>query len=236
MDDRQHLQHHAPGEQEADESHLPAQYSRSTVGQGAIGYPTRVNFPLVARFKILAIASQISLTDARGDLLYYVKQKAFKLKEAVTVYADEGQTRPLFTIQADRILDISARYRIEAAGGHEIATLQRHGMRSFWRTHYDIEIAGRAAYSIREENPWTKVLDGLFSSIPILGIFAGYLFHPSYLVTSAPDQRTLLRAVKKAALFEGRFELEQAGSASEFELETAVICVLMMLLLERARG
>ena len=195
-----------------------------------------MNFPLNARFKILAIASQISVTDARGDLLYYVKQKAFKLKEAVTVFADEGQTRPLFKIQADRILDVRARYRIEDAGGSEIATLQRHGLRSFWRSHYDIEIGGRPAYTIREENPWMKVLDGIFGSIPILGMFAGYLFHPSYLVTSASDGRTLVRAVKKPALFEGRFELDRSGSASDFELETAVVSVLMMLLLERARG
>lgn len=195
-----------------------------------------MNFPLNARFKLLAIASQISVTDARGDLLYYVKQKAFKLKEAVTVFGDEGQTRPLFKIQADRILDVRARYRIEDSGGSEIATLQRHGMRSLWRSHYDIEIGGRPAYTIREENPWMKVLDGLFGSIPILGIFAGYLFHPSYLVSSTSDERTLLRAVKRPAFFEGRFELEQAGSASDFELETAVISVLMMLLVERARG
>ena len=76
-----------------------------------------MDFPLEARFKLLAIASQISVTDAHDALLYYAKQKAFKLKEAVTVYADEEQTRPLYRIAADRVLDISARYRIEDAGG-----------------------------------------------------------------------------------------------------------------------
>ena len=47
-----------------------------------------MNFPLDLRFKLLAIASQIAVTDAQGQLVYYAKQRAFKLKEAVTVFAD----------------------------------------------------------------------------------------------------------------------------------------------------
>jgi hypothetical protein len=195
-----------------------------------------MNFPLLARFKLLALASQISVTDARGTLMYYARQRAFKLKEAVTVFGDEAQTRPLYRIEADRILDISARYRIEDAGGAELGVLQRHGMKSMWRTHYDIEVAGRAALSIREENPWTKVLDGLFGSIPILGIFAGYLFHPAYLVAPSPDGPPVLRVVKKPALLEGRFEIERVGPLDDRTADLAVVSVLMMLLLERARG
>ncbi|HJR60936.1 MAG TPA: hypothetical protein VJ813_16110 [Vicinamibacterales bacterium] len=195
-----------------------------------------MNFPLTARFKVLAIASQISVTDSRDTLIYYVRQKAFKLKEAVTVFADEAQTRPIFKIEADRILDVSARYRIEDAGGAETGVLQRHGMRSFWRTHYEIERGGQSALVIREENPWTKVLDGLFGSIPILGIFSGYLFHPAYVVSAAPEGSPLLRIVKKPALFEGRFEIERVGPLDDAAASLALVSVLMMLLLERARG
>jgi hypothetical protein len=195
-----------------------------------------MNFPLDARFKLLAIASQISVTDAGGTLLYYARQKAFKLREAVTVFGDEAQSRPLFKIQADRIMDISARYRIEDAGGAELGALQRHGMRSFWRTHYDVEQGGRPAYTIREENPWTKVLDGLFGSIPVLGLLAGYLFHPAYLVSQAPDGPTILRVVKQPALLEGRFRMEHLGPADDRAVDVLVVSVLMMLLLERDRG
>ena len=47
-----------------------------------------MNYPLDLSFKILAIAPQISVSDANGALVLYVKQKAFKLKEDVTIYAD----------------------------------------------------------------------------------------------------------------------------------------------------
>jgi uncharacterized protein YxjI len=52
----------------------------------------------------MALAPQLSVTDASGQQVLYVKQKLFKLKEAVNVFADAAQTRQLYTINADRIL------------------------------------------------------------------------------------------------------------------------------------
>jgi hypothetical protein len=195
-----------------------------------------MNLPLDLRFKLLAIAQQMSVTDAQGQLVYYVKQKAFKLKEAVTVFADESQTRPLYTITADRVLDISARYRITDPGGVEVGVLERRGMRSLWRAHYSIFQAERQVFTIREESVWVRVLDGIFGDIPILGLLAGYLFHPAYLVSRGEGQQTLLRAVKRPAFFEGRFQIEAITALENAETQLAVLGILMMLLLERARG
>ena len=199
-------------------------------------YTSGMNFPLDLRFKILAIASQIAVTDAQGAMVFYVKQKAFKLKEKVTVFADEAQNRALYRIGADRVLDISARYRIEDEGGAEVGVIQRHGMRSFWRAHYEIEQGGRRAFVIREENPWIKVLDSILGNIPILSIFTGYFFHPAYLVSRAEGEPALLRVVKRPALLEGRYRIDAEPPAQNQTLDVAVLGVLMMLLLERARG
>jgi hypothetical protein len=195
-----------------------------------------MNFPLDLRFKLLAISSQIAVTDAQGQMLYYAKQKAFKLKEAVTVFADEGQTRPLFTIAADRVLDISARYRIQDQGGAELGVLQRRGMQSIWKAHYEIHQGGQQTFLIREESAWVKVLDGILGGIPILSLFTGYLFHPAYLVSRGEGQPALLRVVKQPALLEGRFRIDEVAPSGGAPLEVALIGVLMMLLLERTRG
>jgi hypothetical protein len=194
-----------------------------------------MEFPLDLRFKILAIASQISVKDASGRILYYVRQKAFKLKEAVTVFADAEQTRVLYKIAADRIIDLSPRYRIEDPGGVEVGALKRQGMRSLWRAHYQIEEAGRPAFVIREENPWTKVLDAILGGIPILGIFAGYFCHPAYLVSRGEGAMPILRIVKRPSFLEGKFQIEAPSGGTD--LPTVVMpAVLMMLLLERMRG
>lgn len=51
-------------------------------------------------------------------------------------------------------------------------------------------------FSVNEENPLIKVFDGLFDDIPILGMFTGYFFNPTYLVTR-PDGTAIARLSKK---------------------------------------
>jgi hypothetical protein len=194
-----------------------------------------MTFPLTARFKLLAIAGQISVRDQTGSLLYYARQRAFKLREAVTVYADEAQTRPVFSLSADRVLDISARYTISRVGGAEAGVLQREGMKSMWRTSYTVDAGAHGTFTIREENPWVKMADGLFGGLPIVGALSGYFFHPKFVIASAGGA-PVLRVEKKPALFEGRFEIHRVGAADSGALDVLVISALMMLLLERQRG
>ncbi|HEU0052410.1 MAG TPA: hypothetical protein VFQ39_04500 [Longimicrobium sp.] len=196
-----------------------------------------MNFPLELRFKILAIAQQISVTDATGRLVMYVKQKAFKLKEAVTVFADQEQTKPLYTIGADRVLDISATYFIRDAATNEVlGSVKRHGMKSFWRAHYEISRGGGPILVIREENPWVKVADAVLGEIPILGVFTGYFFHPAYRVSPGENAPPVMRIVKHRAFLEGRFEVQKLAELNEGDERVAVLSILMMTLLERARG
>lgn len=195
-----------------------------------------MDFPLQLRFKIMAISPQISVTDASGRLLMYVKQKAFKLKEAVTVFADEAQTRPLYRIQADRVIDISAKYAITDETGQQVGALQRKGMRSLWRAHYEVVRGGGTVLTIREANPWVKVVDALVGELPVIGIFTGYILHPAYLISRADTGEVVMKATKQAAFLEGKYNIERVGDLRPEDETLAVLNVLMMLLLERRRG
>jgi len=196
-------------------------------------FPLR--YPLTMSFKIVALAPQFSIRDASGDLIAYVKQKLFKLKEGVTVYADERQTQAMYTLKADRILDFSARYHFADQHGAGLGSVKRHGMRSLWKVHYDIMEGDTTVMSIREENAWVKVADALISQIPLLGMFSGYVFHPAYLVSRA-DGAVVMRMEKQPAFFEGKFSVEKQASLSEAEEQGLLLSLIMMLLLERARG
>jgi len=195
-----------------------------------------MNFPIDLRFKLVAIAQQISVTDAAGRVILYVRQKAFRLKEAVSVYADSAETRPLYQIKADRVFDISTQYQIDDAQGARLGAVRRRGMRSLWRAHYEITRRDQPFLIVREENPWVKVLDGLLDSIPVVGMFTGYVLHPSYIVTRVDNDAAALRATKQPALFEGRYRIERMDPLDEDAEQLAVLSLLMMLLLERQRG
>jgi hypothetical protein len=194
-----------------------------------------MNYPLQISFKILAIAQQLSITDATGNLIAYVKQKAFKLKEAVTVFADTEQTRPLYTINADKVLDWSARYTFRDTSGNVIGSVKRQGMKSLWKARYDIFDGETPIMTISEENGWIKVFDALFGEIPIVGIFSGYLFHPAYLVSHI-NGTLLLRLEKQPAFLEGKFIIEKHVDLPPVEETRALLSLIMMILLERRRG
>lgn len=195
-----------------------------------------MHFPLDLRFKLIAIASQVTVRDATGQVVFSVRQKAFKLKEAVTVYADEAQTTPVYRIGADRIIDFSAQYTIEDAGGRILGVIKRQGMRSFWRARYDVTRDGSAVFAIQEANPWVSVADGLFGQIPIVGALSGYLFHPAFRVTRVDTGTEAFRLTKQPAFFEGRFRMDAHDSPGGADEELAVASILMMVLLERGEG
>jgi len=195
-----------------------------------------MNYPLELRFKLLAIASQIWVRDGSGHLLCYVKQKAFKLKEAVRIYGDEAQSRLLYTISADRVIDFSAEYHVANAAGQALGSVKRRGMRSLWRAQYDVFRGGKPVFSIQEENPWVKLLDGLVGQLPIIGMFTGYVLHPAYGVTESATGQVALRVMKRPALFEGLYRVEPKRTLAEDDERLALLALMMMLLLERQRG
>lgn len=195
-----------------------------------------MNYPLDLSFKLLALASQIYIRDSSGNLLGYVKQKLFKLKEDINIFADESQTQQLFNIKADRVIDFSAKYNFTDSSGRYIGAIKRQGMRSIWRANYDISNAtGQQVLRIHEENGWIKVIDALVGEIPVVGMFTGYLFNPAYILEKM-DGSPLMRLAKQPAFFEGKFQLSPQAQPTQEEETLCLLGALTMTLLERSRG
>jgi uncharacterized protein YxjI len=194
-----------------------------------------MQYPLELNFKVVALAPQLSVTDAAGQQIFYVKQKLFKLKEEVTVFADTQQTQPLYKINADRIIDFSAQYHFTDQAGMPLGSVKRDGMKSLWRARYNVLNGSAPNLMIREENPWVRVMDGVVGEIPLLGMLSGYVFHPAYLVDRA-DGTNLMRLQKEPAFFESKFSIEKLADMQPSEETRVLLSLLMMVLLERARG
>lgn len=192
-------------------------------------------YPLDARFKFFALSQTVHFRQPSGEMAFCVKQKAFKLKEDIRVFADEAQTRPMLTIKADRMVDWSASYTATHPCGAGICTVRRRGARSLWRATYEVFVGTRHVCTVTEKNPWTKVWDGLMQQLPLGEFIACYLFHPAYIVLT-PSGSEVMVAKKLPSLIEGRFHIER-GEALTDELDhPALIGVFMTLLLERRRG
>lgn len=199
---------------------------------------TALAFPLRLTFKLLAFAPQFYVHDAQGRSIAYVKQKLFKFKEAVTVYADESQADVRFQIQADRVIDFSARYNFTDAQGTSLGCIKQRGLRSLWKARFDVIDHGQGVFDINEKSMLTRLFDSLFGQLPVIGVLSGYLFQPAYEV-SRPDGHIVMTLTKKPALFEGRFVIELAESGQLLtarEADQLLLSLMMLVLLERSRG
>ncbi len=194
-----------------------------------------MQYPLNLHFKILTLGQRITALDANEQLLMFIKQKMFKLKEHVEVFADAERKQLIFQVKADRVIDFSANYHFTDAQENDWGAVRRKGMRSLWSAHYEVMQEGQIDMTISEESPFKKVLESMLGEIPLVGFVATYLLNPSFLVRR-PDGTPLLRVIKKPAIFEGHFIVEKLNDMPEDDELRSLLAIITMVLLERRRG
>jgi len=69
--------------------------------------------------------------DESGNLAFYSKQAAFKLREDFRVFADEGMQTELLRIKTPQVFDIRATYNVlDSATNQPVGSLKRKGLTS----------------------------------------------------------------------------------------------------------
>jgi len=197
---------------------------------------TNLNFPIQLTFNIGTLSNDFTARDTDSRTVAFVKQKLFKLKEDISIYADESKAELLFNIKADRWIDFSAAYSITHADGKELGKIARKGWRSLWKAKYLlIDQHQKEQFTIEEENGWVKVWDNLLGEIPIIGLLTGYFFNPSYAVMNL-DGEKVARLKKQASFFGRKFEITKLSDMDNDDDERVMVGLMMMVLLERRRG
>lgn len=195
-----------------------------------------IQFPVQFTFKIGTLSNDFLVEDAMGNDIGYVRQKMLKMVDEVVVYDNDLKSNILFTIKANKWIDFSATYTFTNQLGQEIGRIGRKGWASIWKARYEIfDEKANQDLLIQEENGWIKVADAVLSEIPILGLFTGYLFNPSYMVTR-PDGTEVIRLKKQPSLVGRRFLLEKLNNFEPGEEERVILGLMMMILMERRRG
>jgi hypothetical protein len=82
-----------------------------------------------------------------------VKLKAFRLREDITVFADEALTQPLLSIKARQIIDFSAAYDvIDLTTQVRVGALRRKGLKSLLRDEWEILDASDQVLGLMQED------------------------------------------------------------------------------------
>ena len=195
-----------------------------------------LQYPLFLKFKLTTLSSDFTITDSNENSLAYVRQKMFRLKEDVVVFNNESKSQENFRIRANQWIDFNASYAITDSFGKNLGKIARKGMRSIWKATYNIfDQNDTQKYKVQEENAWVKVLDGMVGEIPIIGMFTGYFLNPSYIVHDN-NGKEIYRLRKMPSFFGRKFQLDQLNDIADEEETLVVLSLMMMVLLERAKG
>jgi hypothetical protein len=200
---------------------------------GMLTFP--LNYPVTATFSLLSLGQTVRIADATGHEILFVRQKAFRLKTDVVVYADDTQTQPVFLIRGDRMIG-SVKYQVTSADGRPIGSIQRQWGSFLWSATYRIFDANAVELgTIRQKNPWIRILHGLVADIPIVGVFAQMWVNPTYIV-EVPATVPVMQLVKKRSFTSRRFVIEALGSLPRQSEEVVVPAIITFALMERARA
>ncbi len=195
-----------------------------------------LQYPLFLKFKLTTLSSDFTITDSNENSLAYVRQKMFRLKEDVVVFNNESKSQENFRIRANQWIDFNASYAITDSFGKNLGKIARKGMRSIWKATYNIfDQNDTQKYKVQEENAWVKVLDGMVGEIPIIGMLTGYFLNPSYIVHDN-NGKEIYRLKKMPSFFGRKFQLDQLNDIADEEETLVVLSLMMMVLLERAKG
>lgn len=200
-------------------------------------------YPLDLRFKLIALAPRIIVTDASGQEVLFVSQKVFKLKEDIRVFTNQSKDQEVFRINAEKVFDFNTRYNFHnSSNDAHLGSVKAKGWRSIWRATYHIdEPSEQQTHYIKEDNPWVKIWDALFTEIPFVNLFAGYVFHPSYTCYKGTDRedesQPVMQLKKESAFFEGRYKIELLDpDITRIEEARALLSFMLMVQFMRRRG
>jgi len=107
------------------------------------------------RRKILTIfGAKFHVYNNEGELILFSKQKAFKLKEDIRVFADESMAAERLVIKARQIVDFSAAYDVvDPSEDRKIGALRRKGWKSLVRDSWEfLDENDQAVAMVEEDN------------------------------------------------------------------------------------
>ncbi len=174
-----------------------------------------------AKRKFWAVAGQVHIWDSSNNLVCYVKQKLFKLREDLTVYNDEKMTEPVLNIKARQIIDFSAAYDIvDVATGEKVGALKRKGMKSLIKDEWIImDTDDRQIALMGEETTGGAIASRMINLIP-----------QTYVIRMADE--IIARFKQQVALAVHKFDIEfmdDGGSKMDRRLGMGALMLLLLI-------
>ncbi|MEM9883094.1 MAG: hypothetical protein AAF800_09285 [Planctomycetota bacterium] len=98
--------------------------------------------------------------DPDGNVVLFSKQKAFKLKEDIRIYADESMVDEVLTIRTGSIWDLAGTYDVfDPTTNETVGALKRKGLKSMFKDEWLLlDAQGQERGKIKEDSTLKAVV------------------------------------------------------------------------------
>ena len=111
-----------------------------------------------------------------GEMYSFAQQKRDKIKEKITFYSDESKKTPVYTLRAEKVLDVHGRYFVEDMEGKLIGGFRKDFKKSLaLSTWYVFDADQQDIFIVRENNYATAILRRFSDFIPLVGDLIGVI-------------------------------------------------------------
>lgn len=162
------------------------------------------DYQYLLKRQVIALTGKLRIFNTQSQLVLYVEQKMFRLKEDIRVYSDETKTRELLNIQARQIIDFAAYYDVfDSMYTTKIGGLRRRGFRSMVQDEWEVFDSQDNPIGVLKEDSLSYALLRRF----LLGVFL-------------PQNYDLLTGDERLADYKQRFSLFRYELDIDFRMDT----------------
>lgn len=149
---------------------------------------------------------------SKGDLSAFVEQKRGRLKEKINFFSNEDKTTRtvLFSLRAEKILDVHGKYFIEEEDGTPIGYFQKDFGRSFVKSTWHVFLAdGTKLFTVTESNSTLALLRRYLGIIPLIGDIAEIIIilFKYHFVFIDPTSSKVVGKYEKLEILRDRYRL-----------------------------
>jgi uncharacterized protein YxjI len=187
---------------------------------------------LIIEQKITAFANQYRVYEAgdqgvKGALLAFAHQKRLAVREKIEFFSNEERGKLVFSVQAEKVLDVHGKFSVNDASGAHIGTIRKVFKSSLLRSTWKIlDDQDGPLIVIRERSVALAIFRRVWQFLPYLGDFPFILkYHFDFLEPVSGD---VLATYVKTKLLYDHYRLEIISDRYNLDWRVAAAqCVML---------
>lgn len=192
---------------------------------------------LIVHQKITAFVNRYAIhtpdeNGEKGTLVAFAQQKRIALKEKISFYDSEEKTTLLFTLRAEKVMDVHGRYFVEDKDGNLLGAFRKNFKKSLLISSWTILSKNdEPVMEVAENNTALAILRRFIGFIPIIGelldiVIAFFRYHFSFRPEGTSEEAGIY---KKTTIFRDHYTLlmkDETYNATDWRVFAAMAVAL----------